>query len=207
LPEQWQAIKGTIRALFGPGWVHKRVEQELAKANNIYNNRVLAGQKGGFAKASKRLATLQQNASKSLAKAYQLQPQLQRKKDGADAPLPAYNTAEKELFDRGKEILGPKAGGLIRKVLKAKGENVALARAAIEQASTKQSPLEYVGRIAAGPPDSTPPNIRERMKQAGFYAQFGSPEQRAWEKHTGKSIRDADGGWLYPAQWPNGDPT
>jgi hypothetical protein len=45
------------------------------------------------------------------------------------------------------------------------------------------------------------------MKQAGFYAQFGSPEQRAWEKHTGKSIRDADGGWLYPAQWPNGDPT
>jgi len=64
-------------------------------------------------------------------------------------------TAEAELFDRGKKVLGPTAGGLIRNLLKAKDGNVALARAAVEQASTKQNPKEFVGRIVAGtpPPD------------------------------------------------------
>lgn len=61
-------------------------------------------------------------------------------------------TAEAELFDRGKAVLGASAGGLIRNLLKAKGGNIALARAAIEQASTKQSPKEFIGRIVSGTP-------------------------------------------------------
>ena len=60
--------------------------------------------------------------------------------------------AEKELFDRGKEILGRAAGGMIANLLRAKEGNVALARAAIEQASTKQSPREFVGGVIRGAP-------------------------------------------------------
>jgi hypothetical protein len=64
--------------------------------------------------------------------------------NGSDADAsPA--TEEKELFRRGKAVLGKDAGGLIAKLLKAKDGNVALARAAIETASTKQNPREWIG--------------------------------------------------------------
>ncbi len=55
-----------------------------------------------------------------------------------------------ELFRRGKEVLGKTSGGLIRKLLTAKGENVALARAALEMASQAGDPREYLGAIIAG---------------------------------------------------------
>jgi hypothetical protein len=57
---------------------------------------------------------------------------------------------EKELFDRGKQVLGKSAGGQIAKLKKAKGGNTALARAAIEQASTKQNPGEYIAAVIKG---------------------------------------------------------
>jgi hypothetical protein len=59
-------------------------------------------------------------------------------------------SAETDLFRRGREVLGSSAGGLIARLLKAKGGNVALARAALEQASTKSDPREYVGAIIRG---------------------------------------------------------
>ena len=58
--------------------------------------------------------------------------------------------ARKELFDRGKEVLGDGAGGMIQKLLAAKHGNIALARAAIEQASTMDNPREYIGAIIRG---------------------------------------------------------
>lgn len=62
---------------------------------------------------------------------------------GAGAPLdPAI--PNREYFMRGREVLGSKSGSLLGKLLKAKGGNVALARAAIEQASQKANPTEYV---------------------------------------------------------------
>ena len=63
---------------------------------------------------------------------------------GAIAPLP---DPEADLFRRGKEVLGKTAGGLIKNLFDAKGGNVALARAAIEQASTKENPREFVGAM------------------------------------------------------------
>lgn len=59
-------------------------------------------------------------------------------------------TPEVELFVRGREVLGSTAGGLISKLLKAKNGEVALARAAVEMASTKQSPREYIGGVIRG---------------------------------------------------------
>jgi hypothetical protein len=59
----------------------------------------------------------------------------------------ASSNGEFELFERGKSILGNSSGGLIAKLLKTKNGDVALARSAIEMASTKQSPREYIGAI------------------------------------------------------------
>jgi hypothetical protein len=66
---------------------------------------------------------------------------------------------EADLFRRGKEVLGQDAGGLIAKLLKARDGNIALARAVIELASTKQDPREYVGAVIhhkTGPPKTSP---------------------------------------------------
>lgn len=71
--------------------------------------------------------------------------------------------AETDLFRRGKEILGDNAGGVIAQLLKAKERNVSLARAAIEQASTKQNPREYIGAVirgAAAVTDDRTPRVR-----------------------------------------------
>jgi hypothetical protein len=70
---------------------------------------------------------------------------------GAEAPLDP-SIPEREYFVRGRQVLGKGAGGLIGKLLKSKGGNVALARAAIEQASTKEAPTEYIAAICRGPP-------------------------------------------------------
>jgi len=69
---------------------------------------------------------------------------------------------EVELFRRGKAVLGSSAGGLIKNLLKAKGGKVALARAAIEQASTKQDPREFIGRIVATTGPADPANATEK---------------------------------------------
>lgn len=63
---------------------------------------------------------------------------------------------EVDLYRRGKELLGPKAGGMIKNLVTAKGGSIAKARSAIEEASTKQDPREYIGaiiRAREGPDD------------------------------------------------------
>ena len=71
-------------------------------------------------------------------------------------PTPPPPTPETELFRRGKEVLGKNAGGLIAELLRAKDGSIPLARSAIETASTKHDPREYVGAIIRGKPDEQP---------------------------------------------------
>lgn len=86
------------------------------------------------------------------------------KASGADAP-PDPSIPEREYFVRGREVLGKGAGAMIANLLKAKGRNVALARAALEEASQKQKPLEYVAAICRGPPMSAKPLTEFQIKQ------------------------------------------
>ena len=72
-----------------------------------------------------------------------------KRKNAAEA-APA-RTEEADLFHRGKAILGDSAGGLIKNLIKAKAGSIALARAAIETASTKQDPREYIAACIHGP--------------------------------------------------------
>jgi len=83
---------------------------------------------------------------------------------GTGAPLDP-SIPEREYFMRGREVLGKGAGGLIGKLLKAKGRNVALARAAIEQASQKQNPAEYVAACCRDGPVAKPLTPYQQSKQ------------------------------------------
>ena len=58
--------------------------------------------------------------------------------------------ARKEFFDRGKVVLGEAAGGMLQSLLAVKHGNIALARAALEQASTMDNPRQYIGGILRG---------------------------------------------------------
>lgn len=60
---------------------------------------------------------------------------------------------ERDLFEKGKAVLGPNAGGMIANLKRSKGGNVALARAVIEQASVAQNPREYVAGAIRGKPN------------------------------------------------------
>jgi hypothetical protein len=94
--------------------------------------------------------------------------EIKGKKEESKSAVPAERTLpaspadlEKELFDRGKQVLGKSAGGQIVKLKNAKGGNIALARAAIEQASTKQNPAEYIAAVIKG--GAGPPAFGERQ--------------------------------------------
>lgn len=82
----------------------------------------------------------------------------ERKKDAAPSAAAPIND-ETEVFRRGKEILGANSGGLITKLIKAKNGSIPHARAAIEIASTKHDPREYIGAIIRG---ADPDNARAR---------------------------------------------
>jgi hypothetical protein len=59
-------------------------------------------------------------------------------------------TADAQLYTRGREVLGKAAGGIVTELKKHFGGNIALARASLEQASTKHDPREYLGAIIRG---------------------------------------------------------
>ena len=49
-------------------------------------------------------------------------------------------------------MLGERSGGFVKNLLKVKNGDLALARAAIETASTKSKPREYIGGIVNAKP-------------------------------------------------------
>ncbi|MBP2311904.1 hypothetical protein [Azospirillum soli] len=87
---------------------------------------------------------------------------------GADAP-PA--SLDKQVFDRGKELLGKSSGGMIVKLRrKYDGDDVRVLNL-LELAATKSNPAEYVGRLIAGDrvatDDEEIAEIRRRRESMG----------------------------------------
>lgn len=83
----------------------------------------------------------------------------ERKKDAGDRvaalDFPSTGpptTEDADLFRRGKELLGKDAGSFIAKLKKSQKGNVALTRALLETASTKDTPREYLARVIRGKP-------------------------------------------------------
>lgn len=140
-------------------WVHPRVTKEIDKADDISQKR----SKAAMQKHSKSSANAHANAE-------QLHTQSQSQSnsvpkgtaaDAANLPSDLFVTEtesdpEKELFTRGKEVLGKASGGLIKKLLLAKNNDPAAALVAIESASKKQNPREYVGAAIRGQEELDP---------------------------------------------------
>jgi uncharacterized protein YdaU (DUF1376 family) len=145
---EWRKTRPIVQAFFQEGWRHQRIDDEIAKAEAKHERRSEAGKRGGIASANAK-----QNPSNASSNAQASSSQPQKKDAAVAAPDP-----EKELFERGRQVLGKQAGGLISKLLTAKQKNIPLARAAIEQASTKSDPREYIGRIVNGSPSAGQPN-------------------------------------------------
>ncbi len=163
---EWNKARPIIEPFFSDGWKHKRVEFELTEAARIS----AAGRAGGRASAEARrqrslndpATTVERplndrtNDQATIGQALQLQ----RKEDAASPP----SDLEKQLYDRGREVLGKSSGGMVKNLLKAKNGDVALARAALEQASTKSNPREYIGGI-----------VNAKPEQGGFVWKSGIP--------------------------------
>lgn len=93
---------------------------------------------------------------------------------------------EREYFERGKQILGKTAGGLLVRLLKAKGGNVAAARSILELARGKQDPREWLAKAAVGPkqPDMFSP--------ASVHARQEAARKQLAEREQFKPHNDAD---------------
>jgi len=155
---EWKKVKPTLQAFFKDGWKHGRIDYDLDKARNISDAAREAGKASGRSRSVKKSLNVRSNECSSAVQPT-LEPlnHLKKEEDAAGAALP-----EAELFRRGKEILGKTSGGVIKNLLKAKQNSVPLARAAIEQASTKADPREYIGAI-----------IRGREENSGMRPGFG----------------------------------
>jgi len=120
----------------------------------------------GFFIASEVLAERQQNACLEKENIEKKKEEEEREATASAAPLDP-SIPEREYFLRGREVLGNKSGAMIANLLKAKGKNVALARSALEEASQKQNPIEYVAAICRGPPAVRPNTAHQQERQTG----------------------------------------
>lgn len=100
------------------------------------------------------------------------------------------NTSEFELFQRGKQVFGKNAGGLIVRIKRYKRGNIALTRALIEIASTKHDPRVWIGRVLAGQTtEGEEPRVVEDARRDGLYYERIAPDR--WK--VGTIIYDGQG--------------
>lgn len=64
-PDEWADIRDTISEFFDPGWVHKRIDAELEKAEDVISKRRAAGKAGAIARYGKGKASAIANAKAS----------------------------------------------------------------------------------------------------------------------------------------------
>lgn len=202
---EWLSIKPIIARFFGPGWTHDRIDRELATSKAKYEKRAQAGKRGGIAKAQAKQNP--SNATQELeanGKPGSTNHNHNHTLPGSEADAsaagaaqpPDPSIAERELFERGKAVLGKSGGGMIADLRRAKGGNVALARASIEEASTKQDPRAFVagvirhatnpktGAFNASDVVSAGGRVAERLRGAigpGIRSRSGDPDVRLLE--------------------------
>lgn len=156
---EWKQSKSTLQAFFHDGWKHKRIDGELEETSRIASSnsdKASQAARRRWAKhdTSVREAMLQacpeHTSSNAKADAPECTLHTSQSEERKDAAIAAPVVDEKtDLFIRGKTLLGENSGGLINKLLKAKG-SVPKARAALEIASTTSNAREYIGGCLKG---------------------------------------------------------
>lgn len=93
--KQWLEIRDNLAELFGPDWSHKRIDEELAKTENLIAKRKAAGKAGASARYSKRMAVPARQTRQTDG---QKQPPLQPDSDATHrGALQDYDKLESEL--------------------------------------------------------------------------------------------------------------
>jgi hypothetical protein len=157
----WESVRGTALRGFikcSDGRLYHRVISEKALAAWNERKRFRRAAKARWRHKKTKDATHLQRTSNAHATQGQQQHATHMqgtgrekgKRKNAAGAAPALRSEEADLFHRGKAILGDSAGGLIKNLIKAKAGSIALARAAIETASTKQDPREYIAGCIRG---------------------------------------------------------
>lgn len=147
---EWKRVRPTIAAFFSPDWKHNRIDAEIAKMVDISNKRRASAE----VRHSKSNANAEQMQSKRTHTSHSHLTKKETEQDAANAA----NGSERQIspdektqfYARFKAVIAGNSGGLATQLLQAKGENVALARAALETATTKANPREYIGGIIRG---------------------------------------------------------
>jgi len=184
---RWHIVGAEVMPFFeveGDQITQKRLEREHQKALSISEKRSVAGKAGNSAKSLKTNEPSPAIADQLPDHTYAGFQISERSKEGSNsetnvsgAAAPSKADLEKELFTRGREVLGKSAGGVIAKLLKHHQGNTALARSDIERASTKASPAEWVGAVlrngakTAAPADDGPETSYETMR--AYWARGG----------------------------------
>jgi hypothetical protein len=115
----------------------RRMEKDEIKARKLREN----GKKGGNPKLRKQTKKDDQD---NQTETRELSPQ---KPEARSQSIPLSNDngddPEKKLFEDGKQLLGKSSGGMINKLLRARGLDGA--QSIIDEAKSKQDPREWVG--------------------------------------------------------------
>jgi uncharacterized protein YdaU (DUF1376 family) len=169
-PREWAAVKDTIAGFFDANWRHSRIDHEVANAEDKISKRSAAGKAGAAARHGNRTGNRTTNASQP-----QPQPQTpstvsKETSEGRSRASPVdLSDPNTRLYHRGREVLGKAAGGQITKLLAALDGSVPKATAAVETASTKVSPGEYIAAIIRGRrTEEDEAAIRERNIASGL---------------------------------------
>lgn len=176
-----------------PDGIHNpKADDVIASARSLREKRKEAGEKGSGARWKKHEQNQKNGNGKAIhepmAKNDYKQEHLhleEGKKDSeanASAVAPTHAELERQLFQRGKAVLGKNAGGMITALLKSREFDVALARSVIETAATKQDPREYLAGAIKGGPDGRTRfggGTGSGARQGGGFASFALARARA----------------------------
>lgn len=161
--DEWAESRSVLAALFLEGWRHKRIDEELAKADDIIAKRKAAGRQRG----SKSLASAEQVLSKEPAKADTRAgtPITNNLSDANASDAGASNDPRAELFDEGAKTVqrwtgksNAAARSFIGKLLKAASDDCISVLDKIRTADAERM-VEPIAWVAAAviPRSTSPP--------------------------------------------------
>jgi uncharacterized protein YdaU (DUF1376 family) len=228
-PKQWKNARPVVKKFFDEEWTHSRIEKELTKAKTKYEQRALAGKRGGEAKAKNKQPDsnasdpIENSQSGNVATSYQPQPQPQRRIEKKDIRVVASAT-HPNFFDEFWKAY-PRRKGANPKVPARKkfeaivrsgtdsGEVIASAKKYAEEIrSAGQERSIYVAQALTWLNQQRWKDYSTLDLDDSIALQHGlirlvpdTPQWEAWTKFKGKSLpTDAKGGWWSKVEWPPG---
>lgn len=167
-PDQWADSCDILKAFFHDGWRHKRIDEELAKADTIIAKRRAAGKQRWSKAPSTTIAHAQENEANALTRAGTPVTSNLSNASALDAAEP--RDVRKQLWSEGVAILqaitgltNARAKSLVGKWLKAAGEDCAVVLGKI-QAAQLDRVGEPVAWITAAVRSQAPPGMQASIE-------------------------------------------